>query len=791
VVGGAWHAVTIGDIHAVAGHRNFRSGAGALDAVVEWVLVAIVVGEAERRAAQTDGAGVERDLKRRASIRRDGCDGLNSGASYLALVDPATNIISEFDPYPSQTPDISYGRDNLSPQLTGFFATPTPGLPNSLQGSGVSPVVKFSQSSRTFVTGSPLTLTLSTPGYAGTSIYYALGTNTPGTNSIRYTSPLTLSTTTVLRARAFLPGQLPGPVHTESYIALANTTNVVQFNSGLPVIILHNNGQGTVPSSKAEQHVIVQVFDTEYGRSSITNLPSLTGRGVFHVRGSSTAVASSGKSAFMLEFRDELDNDTDKPLLGLPSESDWVLYAPNNFEPALYHNPLAHQLFRDKGRYGSRTRFFELYLQDDAAPGSQITSADYHGIYVLEERIKRDDNRIDIARLDPEDLTQPAVSGGYAFSIDRLPTGEQYLSAGGGSLVWVEPSYFDMTNAMRAPQVSYIQGYFNTFSSVLQNNAQWTNLNTGYRAYIDVDSWIDMHTHEVLTFNVDALRLSGYLFKDRNKKIEYGPSWDYDRTQGSTDGRDASPRVFASSGGTDFFNFTPWWNRLLSDPDFWQAWIDRWQELREDNNAYSTTNVIGRILGFYNSLAEAQPREQARWNIGQRTSTGGAGGTYFTETQYKINWYTNRLNFIDLQFLSKPSFNTTPGPISNTVDVTITPAAGVGDRRAGSQLIVSLDGTDPRLPSGGIATGPNILSNTGPITVTISNSVRLVARSRNSAHSNVTGPLNPPISSPWSGPTEGTFYFPSQTPPLRVTERLAACSCTRPVIRCSVNCWAR
>src|SRR5262249_27956873 len=148
-------------------------------------------------------------------------------------------------------------------QLTGFFATPTPGFPNSSQGSGISPEVNFSSSSRTFITGSPLTLTLSTPGYASASIYYALGTNTPGTNTIRYTTPLTISTSMVLRARAFLPGELPGPVRTESFIALANTTNVVQFNSGLPVMILHNNGQGIVPSSKSEQYVFVQVFDTE------------------------------------------------------------------------------------------------------------------------------------------------------------------------------------------------------------------------------------------------------------------------------------------------------------------------------------------------------------------------------------------------------------------------------------------------------------------------------------------------------------------------------------------------
>ncbi len=703
---------------------------------------------------------------------------INSGGGYLALVDPDTNVVSKFDPYPDQSVDVSYGRDEVNPNLVGSYTTPTPGQPNSTRGDGFAPEVTFSHSSRTFSTTAPFPLVLTTPGVSNATLYYAHGTNLPGTNTFRYTNALNISTTAVIRARAFVPGKLPGPVKTMSFIALSPTTsgaipgatNVLTFNSALPIIILHNYGQGQVPAnSEAEQHVLFQVFDNDCGRCSMTNLPNLTGRGIFHSRGSSTLASSGSKASFFFEVRDEISGDRAVPLLGLPEESDWILYSPNGFEPALYHNPLAHQLFRDKGRYGSRTRFFELYLQDDTNPGGAIVPGDYHGIYVLEEKIKRDKARVDIARLDIEDVTLPSVTGGYAMSIDRPDAGEAQFSAGGTPLNWVEPNGDDMTNILRNPQKTYITDYLNTFNATL-NGANWTNPVIGYQAYIDVDSWIDLHTHEVLTFNVDAMRLSGYFYKDRNRKLSYGPTWDYDRTQGSTDGRDANPRIFASSGGTDFFNFSPWWGRLLSSPDFWQAWIDRWQDLREGTNAYSTTNVLGRILQFYDALAESQPREKARWNIGLRTSTGGSGGTYLTETQWKINWYTNRLNYIDLQFLSKASFNTAPGPFSNTLEVIITPVTGVGDRRAGSQLFVSLDGTDPRLPSGGFATGPNVLSNTGPITISVSNSVRLFARCRNTAHVNVTGALNPPISSPWSGPIAGTFYFPAQTPPMRVTE---------------------
>ncbi|MGC3959140.1 MAG: lamin tail domain-containing protein [Verrucomicrobiota bacterium] len=54
------------------------------------------------------------------------------------------------------------------------------------------------------------------------------------------------------------------------------------------------------------------------------------------------------------------------------------------------------------------------------------------------------------------------------------------------------------------------------------------------------------------------------------------------------------------------------------------------------------------------------------------------------------------------------------------------------------------------------------------MTITITNNVRVFARSWNPTHQNLTGTRNPPISSPWSGPTAATFY--NTLPPLRITE---------------------
>src|SRR5207249_5872201 len=241
-------------------------------------------------------------------------------------------------------------------------------------------------------------------------------------------------------------------------------------------------------------------------------------------------------------FRDHFDDDTNASPLGLPEESDWILYAPNNFEPVLIHNPFIFDLSNQIGRYASRTRLVEVYINTTGGP---VSSANYNGIYVLEEKIKVGKNRVGIDKLQSENVDAPTVTGGYAMKIDRLDPGDSGFFAAGQTIAYVDPKEQDITLPQRAPQQQYLQSYLDAFDAAL-NGPAYTDPANGYRAYIDVDSWIDHHILNVLSFNVDALRLSAFFYKERNGKLFFGPIWDFDRSQGSTDGRDFNPRVWRS-----------------------------------------------------------------------------------------------------------------------------------------------------------------------------------------------------------------------------------------------------
>jgi len=77
-------------------------------------------------------------------------------------------------------------------------------------------------------------------------------------------------------------------------------------------------------------------------------------------------------------------------------------------DKSVIRNVLAYQLSNDIGQYASRTRFCELVL-----------NGDYQGVYVLMEKIKRDNNRVNISKLNPDDIPGDQLTGGYIIKVER------------------------------------------------------------------------------------------------------------------------------------------------------------------------------------------------------------------------------------------------------------------------------------------------------------------------------------------------------------------------------------
>ncbi len=671
---------------------------------------------------------------------------LDPGGEYLALVAPDGEVISDFGPaYPPQRRDVSYGRDPSTPAVVGYFTKPTPGSANATTGDGFAPPVQFSRPGLTFV--DPFRLSLHSDRPDATIHFTADGSfPTPGGVSTRvYSGPILITNTVQIRARATAPGLLPGAPSSETYLMLSEDLNqLATMTSSIPILVLTTLKSTSIGAS-ANTPIHLSVFEPRDGRTTLTTRPTLTTRGGIKTRGSSTG--GQAQSNFAIEWWDEFNQDRDLEILGMPKDSEWVLYAPSDLDPTMIHNPFTMGLSRQMNFPAPDTRFVEVYLNR----GGPVKSTDWFGLYVLMQKPGLAKGRIEEPKAAPEDVNLPEVTGSYLFKTDRLDPGDSGFSAGGTLNAYVEPKEREMRSPQRAPQVAYLGQFFRN----LDNSLRATNPNMrdpvlGYRAYLDLTNFIDYHILELLSGQVDAIRLSSYFYKPRNGPLKYGPRWDYDRAwESKGDDRDNNPRVWDTGGG--LFG-VPWWNRLLTDRDAWQTWIDRWTLHRR--TTLSQANMFAFIDSLTNQIRYSQPREVQKWSI------TAPRVNYPNEIGIMKSWISNRLVWIDVQFASAPVLSVPGGPVPSGTALNVVRPASVSSS-TNVTIYYTLDGTDPRPPDG-IAT-PTALIYTGPIVITTNTRVtaRLLDKGRIQRSTLAT--------SPWSAPVAATYVV---TPPALVLTEL-------------------
>ncbi len=607
----------------------------------------------------------------------------------------------------------------------GYFIDPSPGAPNGEeQGLPASEVV-ISEKSKAFTSSFQVSLS---GAAAGQSIRYTLDGSAPTPASSAYSGAITISNSTQLRARIFGANDARGPIAMETYLRLSS--DLQNFSSNLPILILENWGAGRPGTGSAVDGfwAIIEPDAATNNRAEMLDPFHIATRVGMKRRGSSSA--GWPKYSLTLESRDEEGMDRGIRPLGLPRESDWVLSGRYTFDHALMRNPLIYRLSNEAGEYAVRTRFVEVI--NNTGGGNLSYSSDYFGVYTFMEKIKRDNNRVNVARMDADDITEPDVSGGYMFKKDRLDPGDGGFSVNTmGRFGWVEPKEDEVAPA----QSSWLRSHLNELDAALYNS-NWTHPTTGkhFTEYLDQHSWLRHHWCNTLAMNVDGFRLSGYYYKHRSDtnggKVGAGPIWDFDRTMGSKDNRDNNPQTWDGTGDSSRTwsdSRYPWWGRALTNPDFRQAHTDLWQELRRD--VFSTGNINSIIdefaaqIDYQGAGGSPAARNSAKWGTSNHAS----------EVNILKNWLQTRANWIDSQYTTQPGFTVAPGVVS----------AGtfLGLSGGGGTTYYTTDGTDPRLPGGNISPS----ASTGS-PGSINSTTTVTARARSG-----TGLTS------WSGPLRGTF----------------------------------
>ena len=413
-------------------------------------------------------------------------------------------------------------------------------------------------------------------------------------------------------------------------------------STNIPLIMINTNNQLIVDEPKI--NVDFKVIDNfpnslNYPTDSGNIYSGIAG---IEIRGSYSATLP--QKPYGIETRDTQGNNNNVSLFGMPQENDWILIANYN-DKTFLRNVLSFDLFEKMGHYAPRTKLCEVVVNNI-----------YNGIYVFTEKIKRDNGRVDIAKLDLDDNFGDSLTGGYIFRVDYWNQNNSWISNYNNPnfpndavrYVYNYPDYDEIT----VQQKNYIQNLVGDFEDALWSN-DFEDPILGYRPYINTRSFIDYFIVNEFARNVDGFKKSRNFYKDKSSKdslIYAGPVWDFDWAY-----KDHSSSMINGSGWRhDYSGPTDvkppgWYIRLLQDTTFANELNCRYFNLR--NTILDTTNIFSFIDSLSSMVSEPQNRHYTRWPIlGINVGTPEIGNqptSYSGEIIKFKSWINERLIWLD------------------------------------------------------------------------------------------------------------------------------------------------
>ena len=694
--------------------------------------------------------------------------GLGASGEYVALIDTGGTVVSEFgvggQEFPVQYEDISYGVEFFGSTPTNnvsYFATPSPGFANFDSIAGITERVFANQTPGFYDNAIQVALTTATPG---ATIRYTVDGSTPtNSNGANYTTPLTISSTTNLRAIAVKTDYLSAVDRTWSYLFLDDILTQ-SLNGDPPPGWPSEWGKKTfvdygldpdvfaVEGSQAIRDSLLSIptwsittdldnlFDPatgiyanaqergrEWERPASVELINPDGEEGFQVnaglriKGAYSRRPENPKNSLKLYFRDEYgDAELNYPVHGsegvdtfqrldLRTAQNWSWSFNGVSRANFIEDQLARYNQRDLGQPYTRSVWFHMYL-----------NGQYWGLYQTQERHDGDYG--------------PNYFGGEKEDYDVIKAESGRADAAEGNIDAYN-RLFEQANALgpdgRTPAFADNAAYMRA-----QGLNEDGTRNEDYEVLLDVDNVITYMMLILSGGNRDAPigDYSNNLFLNnfyalRNRNSDQGfifLAHDSEHTHLDTTIDRNGPFNDLRFDTAQYFNPQTLHQRLMANDEYRLRFADNVQKAFFNGGVLSVEGQQQRITELASLIDTAIIAESARWGDAKRgTGTPRLRSTwinalddlrdnYFparnpivleqfrnTTIQTKNNngFYTNESAAPLLPNVAAPNFL-----INNTLQHggQITPGSNLGLDATEGTIYYTLDGTDPRLFGGAI-----------------------------------------------------------------------------------------
>jgi hypothetical protein len=571
------------------------------------------------------------------------------GESILVTATDGVTVADAVLGFPAQREDLAYGR---TVEGSWTFLDPTPGAPNlALAYAGWLKPIDYSRT-RSFCTNAFL-LSISNAN-AGAAVYYSVNGTEPSTP---YSSPLSVSSSVCVRAAVRRAGYKSPPVKTHTYIFTAQILSAAYMNQGIVQDIRYSNrarlGLTGIPSISV---AVPQLPDDYIERPASVEVfwpdgspPVQENCGFLRFGGAWTTFA---KKNYRLKFRQEYGaRKLEAPLFRGFDHGILAEEAFDEIDLGAGHHDMAERGFYMSARFTEDTMLDMGSLNPHGRFVNLYINGTYWGQYHARER-----------------LTD-------SFLADYLG-GEKadYLNVrgndnAGNSFI---PGVPDPPNRFSWDRVRSLR---NSYASV--------------KPYLGAQDLIDF----MLMWNYGnaetEYRSAGTVGAGSGFKFWIGDADGYLRTS-------AMNLDFTwSTGPGDLFG------GLVAErnPDFMTLVADRIQKHFFLDGALTPERNLARLNDRMNEITNSLVGECARW--GYRTPDNWESAAQTVRTGLFPGRTANLFTYLRNRGLyprvDPPVFSQYGGSVTTGTEVVLSSASGT--------IYYTLDGSDPRLPGGGVAPG--------------------------------------------------------------------------------------
>ncbi|MGB2822930.1 MAG: CotH kinase family protein, partial [Phycisphaerae bacterium] len=592
----------------------------------------------------------------------------------------------------------------------GYYTTPTPGGPNVPGVVGLVADTKFSVDRGFYDAPFDVEITTDTDG---AEIRYTLdGTAPTATGDTQYTGPITIATTTTLRAAAFKPGWLSSDVDTQTYIFL---DDVLQQNgAGLPQYwgtYVYGTDAGQLRPANYDMSYDV-VGDPRYAgtiRDDLRSIPSLsivTDPG--HLWNPSTGIYCNPLSEGVAWER-----PCSVELIGTDGSTEFQVNCGIRIHGGWGRRPSQNSkhsfrlLFKDE--YGPTKLDYPLFADDDP------DADDSFDTIVLRAGFN------DQWRGGGTNVTY--IQDPWAAKVQNLNGG--YGPHGTWVHLYVNGLYWGLYNPVERPNADFAASYFGgskeeydayrTGGLIDGDSAAWNQLLGLVRAtpinydavqeILDVPNFIDYMVINQFGGNWDWPHNNWYASRHRVDGGKwYFHSWDAEGCLRDVNGNRVNN--FGNNGPGEIYE------RLRQLPEFRLHYADRIHRLMFNDGLLTPSANIATLDSIVAEIDRAIVGESARWGDG-RNNQVSPDRTRDGHWLPRINWlrgtyFPQRTSIVLSQFRSASLYPDTVAPTFN-IDGSyqhggaILAGDSLGIAAPNGTIYYTLDGTDPRVLGGGVS----------------------------------------------------------------------------------------